>query len=211
MYVVSATRPDLCFSVNYLAQYNHSPTTTHLQAAKRVLRYLNGTKTLGLFYKYGNKLELSAHTDADYANCPTTRRSVSGNIIRLSGATISWRSKKQRSVSTSTAEAEYQAMSLTSKQLIWTKNALLELEKSISTTPTLHRDNKAAIDIANNHRISDRSKHIDVHFHFVREHVEQGTFFLMPVASADNLADICTKGLPSTTFKDFRKIIMGLN
>ena len=209
MYAVSATRPDLCFPVTYLSQYNHSPTTTHLQAAKRVLRYLRGTRDLGLHYPIDNTLELRAFSDSDYANCPLTRKSISGNIIQLSTASISWRSKKQKSVSTSTAEAEYQALSLASKQAMWTTNALIELTGPLTATPILYCDNKAAIDIATNQKISDRSKHIDVHFHFVREQIENGTFFIMPVASADNLADICTKGLPSVPFKHLREKILG--
>jgi transposase InsO family protein len=211
MYAVSATRPDLCFAVSFLSQFNHSPTTQHLQAAKRVLRYLNGTKTSGLFYPYQQSLNLVTYSDADYANCPITRKSISGNIVQLSSATISWRSKKQKSVSTSTAEAEYQALSLAAKQTIWTHNALNELTISPIPTPIVYCDNKAAIDIANNPKISDRSKHIDVHFHFVRENVEQGTFFLMPVATAENLADTCTKGLPGFTFQNFRKQLLGSN
>jgi transposase InsO family protein len=211
MYAVSATRPDLCFAVSFLSQFNHSPTIQHMQAAKRVLRYLNGTKTLGLYYPYGQSLDLVTFSDADYANCPTTRKSISGNIVQLSTATISWRSKKQKSVSTSTAEAEYQALSLAVKQTIWTKNALLELAREKTPTPIVYCDNKAAIDIAQNPKISDRSKHIDVHFHFVRENVEKGTFFIMPVATADNLADTCTKGLPGLPFKNFREKILGLN
>ena len=209
MYAVSATRPDLCFPVTYLSPFNHSPTTSHLQATKRVLRYLRGTREIGLHYPYDNTLELRAFTDSDYANCPITRKSISGNIIQLSKATISWRSKKQKSVSTSTAEAEYQALSLAAKQAMWTTTALRELTGTLVTTPILLCDNKAAIDIASNPKISDRSKHIDVHFHFVREQIENGTFFIMPVASSDNLADICTKGLPSAPFKYLREKILG--
>jgi hypothetical protein len=211
MYAVSATRPDLCYSVSYLSQYNHSPTSQHIQAAKRILRYLKGTKTLGLFYRRDSTLSLNAYSDSDYANCPTTRKSISGNIIKLSSSTISWRSKKQKSVSTSTAEAEYQALSLASKQLIWTAEAIKELTKRLEKTPIIYCDNKAAIDIAVNQKISDRSKHIDVHFHFIREQIERNKLFLLPVASADNLSDICTKGLPGPTFSNLANKILGIN
>ena len=211
MYAVSATRPDLCYSVTYLSQFNHSPTIQHIQAAKRALRYLNGTKNLGLFYPSNTMLELKAFSDSDYANCPITRKSISGNIVKLSSATISWRSKKQKSVSTSTAEAEYQALSLATKQLIWTANAIRELTGPLPKTPIIYCDNKAAIDIAVNQKISDRSKHIDVHYHFIREQIERGTLFLLPVSSANNLSDICTKGLPGQTFKDLTRKILGIN
>jgi hypothetical protein len=209
MYAVSATRPDLCYAVTFLSQFNHAPTSYHTLAAKRVLRYLKGTKDSGLFYPRESTLLLNAYSDSDYANCPLTRKSISGNIIKLSSATISWRSKKQKSVSTSTAEAEYQALSLASKQLIWTANALEELTGPLMKTPIIFCDNKAAIDIAVNRKISDRSKHIDVHFHFIREQIERSTLFLLPVASADNLSDICTKGLPGASFNMLRKKILG--
>src|SRR5207237_367840 len=133
-----------------LSQFNHAPTSHHILAAKRVLRYLNGTKDTGLFYPRESSLLLNAYSDSDYANCPLTRKSISGNIVKLSSATISWRSKKQKSVSTSTAETEYQALSLASKQLIWTSNALQELTGLLTKTPIIYCDNKAAIDIAVN-------------------------------------------------------------
>lgn len=209
-YAVTGTRPDLAYTVTYMSQFSSSPSEEHISTAKRILRYLKGTKDLRLIFPWQEAIILEGYSDADFGNCLDTRRSISGNIFRLGNATISWRSKKQKNTATSTCEAEYLALSLATKQFLWLNNALKELNV-LPAISAIHCDNKAAIDIATNHRSSDRSKHIDVHFHFVREHVENGTINLLQIPSAQNLADICTKGLPSVTLKKLRNEIFNQN
>lgn len=211
-YLVTCTRPDLAYPVSYLSQFLASPSPTHMTAAKRLLKYVKGTRDLGLIFPFsnGSALTLEGYSDSDFGNCLDSRQSISGNVFRLNNSTICWRSKKQKSVATSTCEAEYMALSLALKQWIWLTSALKELQ-STPDNSAMFCDNKAAIDIAHNHRIGDRSKHIDVAFHFVRERVETGEVTLLQIESANNLADICTKGLPQVLLSRLRgKLLEGI-
>ena len=209
MYLVTCTRPDLTFVVSYLSQFSNAPNKQHFTAAKRCFRYLIATKDLTLRYRYGVDLFLEGFSDSDYGNCIDTRRSVFGYIFRLGDATICWRSQKQKSVSTSTTEAEYVALSKAAKHFQWIKIALKDLRLSKTDSAVLC-DNTSTLDIAENHRISDRSKHIDIHYHRVRELVYTKKLTLLYVPSAENLADICTKGLPLDAFSYLRDKILGV-
>lgn len=122
MYASIRTRPDLTHAVTFLSQFSSCPTEVHLKAAKRVLRYLNGTKDYKLHFPCGQKLDLNGYSDSSYASNLTDRKSLSGYIFQLGGSPISWRSRKQKSVSVSTTEAEYMALSLTTRQLVWLRN-----------------------------------------------------------------------------------------
>ena len=195
MYAVTGTRPDLAYTVTHLSQFSSSPTQEHLQAAKRVLRFLKGSRSQTLSYRYGQPLFLEAYCDASHGNCLDSRRSFWGYIFQLGTATISWRCRRQKSVTTSTAEAEYMSLSNTAKHHLWTMRALKELLKDF-IPEAIRCDNTGAIDISENHRINDRSKHIDIHYHFVRELVEAGTITVLHIDGKDNLADVCTKALP---------------
>ena len=198
MYLTTATRPDLAYTITHLSQFNSDPSKQHLTAAKRVLRFIKGTKDRKLLYPYSSQLYLSAFSDASHGNCYDTRRSFSGYIFQLGNSTISWRSRKQRSVATSTTEAEYMAAAMTAKHLIWLQRALDELVKE-SIPSAMFVDNQSAIDIAHNPKVNDRSKHIDITYHFTRERIEDGSITLLHVPSVENLADICTKGLQRTS------------
>lgn len=208
MYLVSGTRPDLAYTITHLSQFNSDPTQLHLNAAKRILRYLKGTKNLKLHYKFDSPLVLNGFCDASYGNCLDTRRSFSGYVFQLGDSTISWRSRTQRTVAHSTCEAEYMALALATKQYIWILRGIHrflgdEVPAAIST------DNTAAIELANNPKLNDASKHIDIAYHFTRERIEDGLLTLLHVSSAKNLADICTKGLPRPRHSDLCTSIFG--
>jgi hypothetical protein len=208
-YLVACTRPDLAYPVSYLSQFLAAPSKSHLTAAKRLLRYIKGTKDLKLSFpcSYASEITLEAYSDSDYGNCLDTRQSISGNLFRLNNSTICWRSKKQKSVSTSTCDADYMAHALATKQCIWLTNTLEELNMPV-TNAAMFCNNKAAIDIAYNHNIGDRSKHIDIANHLVGENVESGQISLLQVESAENLADICTEGLPQVTLRKLSNALM---
>jgi hypothetical protein len=191
MYLVTGTRPDLAYTITHLSQCN---SITHLTAAKRVRRYLQGTNDRHIFYPWNNQLKMTTYTDASYGNCLDTRRSFSGYIFQLGNTTISWRCRKQRSVATSTCKAEYMALAMTTKHHLWLKCRLQELLKEDIPT-ALFCDSNAAIDVAYNPKLNDRSKHIDVAYHFTREQIDRGNVSVMYVISEENLADICTKGM----------------
>ena len=129
-YLVSGSRPDLVYTIHLLSQFNSCPNQIHLQAAKRTLRYLNGTKHWKLFFpagKPGEPLVLEGFADASYSNNPDIPRSVSGYVFCLGNSTILWRSRVQKSVAVSTTEAEYMALSLAARQTMWLKQGLREL------------------------------------------------------------------------------------
>jgi hypothetical protein len=205
MYAVTGTRPDLAHTITLLSQFNSCPNQSHLTAVKHTLRYLNGTKDWTLNFPSGKPLVLNGYADADYAACLDTRRSISGYIFRLGEATICWKSRKQASVSTSTTEAEYVALSLASRQVQWLHKAFQDFQLTVPCA--LHCDNTGAIDITQDDKVNDRTKHIDIHYHKVREEFRKGTFELLQVASADNLADVCTKTLPKPTHEKLSTII----
>ena len=215
---VSGTRPDLAFTVTVLSQFSSAPNEEHMQCAKRVLRYLSGTVNWSLHYpcstpqKPTTPFRLTCYADASYANSLDDRKSYSGYIAQLGEATISWGSKKQRSVAVSTTGAEYMAMSLASRHLVWLQRGLQLFSGIISTSSNvatashdldyLLGDNQGALDLAKNPRINSRSKHIEVHYHYVRQKLEEGNFDILYVPTADNLADLLTKNLPKPRHHD---------
>ena len=191
MYLTTGTRPDLAYTISFLSQFSSCPTEQHLKAVKHVLRYVNGTKDIGLYYPYTATNAIDTYVDADFAACLDTRRSFSGYIVLFNGACISWRSKKQSSVATSTTEAEYVAMSLAARQIQWFRKGLHDVRLNVPIS--LHAENTCANILATNHQLNERTKHIDIHFHKIREEIDNGSFTLLKVTSSDNLADICTK------------------
>ena len=204
MYAATATRPDIAYATHFLGQFSSKPTETHLSAAKRVLRYLKGTINHGLTYKYDTcEIPLRIYSDSSFASNLTDRHSYTGLVIKTFGHTTIWRSKKQKTVSDSTTVAEYVALAFASKQSIWVRRGLALL--NIDTTSTIHCDNQAAIKLTENTGVSDRTKHIDVKFHFVRELREKGDIRIVSVGTKDNLADLCTKGLTRILFEGFLK------
>ena len=145
--------------------------------------------------------------DASYASDPDTARSVGGYILQLGPkGTVSWSSKKQSCVAKSTCETEYMACSYAASQLVWTTKALKEF--GFTCKSTLCTDSQSAIPIIKDHRINTRTKHIAVHYHYTREHHAKGSFTVVHVPSASNLADICTKALPLPLLRTLTKGIM---
>ena len=202
MYAATATRPDIAHATHFLGQFSAKPTKTHLIVAKRVLRYLKGTPTLGITYKYNSDdIPLRVYSDSSFASNLTDRHSYTGLIIQTFRHTVIWRSKKQKTVSDSTTVAEYVALAFAAKQSIWVRRGLLLL--GVKTVPTIHCDNTAAIKLTENSGVSDRTKHIDVKYHLVRELREKGDIRVISVGTKDNLADVCTKGLTRVSFEEF--------
>ena len=214
-----ATRPDLAYPVTLLSQYNADPSLQHMRSAMNLLKYLAGTRDLRLLYKKTTDITLEGHTqgkliamegytDSDYANCRDTSRSFSGYVFKLAGCTISWKCRKQKNAAHSSAEAEYIAMAMCTKQLLWIKTALDQLRIKVQL-PCMFADNQGAIEIAAQHKINERSKHIRVAYHITRERLEEGDFQLVHVPSEHNLADICTKGLRKPLLLPLRTAVMG--
>ncbi|KAM1777797.1 hypothetical protein ACFX11_044412 [Malus domestica] len=188
------TRPDVAYSVNQVCQFMHSPLQSHFVAVKRILRYLRGSMSLGLCFKPG-MLDIKAYTDVDWAGDPNDRRSTTGFVVFLGCNLISWSSKKQHTVSRSSTEAEYRAMATTTAEVVWLQQLLKDLHIPCHDIPFLHCDNISAMALATNPVLHSKAKHIEIDCHFVRERVQQGSIMLQFVHSADQHADIFTKGL----------------
>jgi len=145
-------------------------------------------------YPWNNQLKMNAYTNASYSNCLDTGRSFLGYILQLGNTTIPWRCLKQRFVATSTCEAEYMALAMTTKHHHWLKRESQELLK-IDILTALFCDSNATIDVEHNSKLHDQSKHNDVAYHFTREQINKGNVSVMYVPSEENLADIYTKGM----------------
>ncbi|WVZ89055.1 hypothetical protein U9M48_035513, partial [Paspalum notatum var. saurae] len=194
---LTATRPDIQFAVCLCARYQASPRTSYLQAVKRIFRYLKFTPDLGLWYSSGSSLSLRGFSDADHAGCWIDRKSTSGTCQLLGTSLVSWSSRKQASVALSTTEAEYVAA------LLWMKATLSDFGLRFGRIPLL-ADSTSAISVAKNPVLHSRTKHIDVRFHFLRDHYEKGNIELIHVVSANQLADIFTKPLEFDAFTRLR-------
>jgi hypothetical protein len=156
MYLVTCTRPDLAFTVSFLSQSLAHPTPIYHTAVKRVFRYLQGTKTNRLSYPRNGSVTLTGYSDASYAYCITTRRSYSGHVFYLGDCQISWMSRKQQSVATSTTEAEYMALSLAARQASWYEQGFKQFKLSIPIS--LNCDNQSGIKLAENPVLHQRYK-----------------------------------------------------
>ncbi|GJW65290.1 hypothetical protein Tco_0117174 [Tanacetum coccineum] len=197
---LTASRPDLVFAVCMCARYQSKPTKKHLDAVKRVFRYIQGTINMGLWYPKDTAMALTAYADADHAGCQDTRRSTSGSAQFLGDKLVSWSSKKQTSTSISSTEAEYIAMSGCCAQILWMRSQLSDYGFAYNHVP-LYCDNKSAIALCCNNVQHSRSKHIDIRHHFIREQVEKGVVELYFVRTEYQLADIFTKALPRERFE----------
>jgi hypothetical protein len=206
---VTLTRPDIAYSVNQLCQHMHAPTSVHLTAAKRVLRYLKGSINLGLQYGKGS-LTITSYCDSDWAGNPDDRRSTTGFGIFFGPNLISWSAKKQHVVSRSSTEAEYRSLSLATAEMFWIRMLLKELHISLSSPPTIWCDNLGALALASNPVFHARTKHIEVDVHFVREKVLNRDIQIHHLSTLEQVADIFTKGHTAARFCFLRNKLMVL-
>ncbi|KAJ9687350.1 hypothetical protein PVL29_016010 [Vitis rotundifolia] len=198
---LTITRPDISFPVSVVSQFLQSPCDSHWDAVIRILRYIKSTPGQGVLYENRGHTQVIGYTDADWAGSPTDRRSTSGYCVFIGGNLISWKSKKQDVVARSSAEAEYRAMALATCELIWLRHLLRELRFGKDEQMKLICDNQAALHIASNPVFHERTKHIEVDCHFIREKIASGCVATSFVNSNDQLADIFTKSLRGPRIK----------
>ncbi|XP_026442778.1 uncharacterized protein LOC113342441 [Papaver somniferum] len=166
---LTMTRPDIAFGFNYVSQFMHAPTDIHFLLVKRILRYLKGTIGLGLTLRKGDLSSVKAYIDSDWAGCPDTRRSTSDYAVFIGSSLICWSSKKQPTVSRSSAEAEYKRLSAAASELEWLSNVFKELHTSVNLSMQVFCDNTSAICLASNPVFHARAKHIEVQYHVARD------------------------------------------
>lgn len=197
-------RPNIQYAVHQLCLYMHDPRQPHLIAMKRVLHYLQGTLSHGLRLHKSSSTALTAYTDADWAGCPDTRRSTSGYCVFMGDNLISWSSKRQPTVSRSSSEAEYKGVANVVAETCWIRNLMLELKIPITSATLVYCDNVSATYLSNNPVKHQRTKHVEIDIHFVREKVAMGQIRVLHVPSSAQYADIFTKGFPSSLFEEFK-------
>ena len=206
MYAATITRPDIAHAAGLLARYASKWNKDHLHAAKHLLRYLRGTSELCLtFDATSTNRTILGYADADWGGCLDTRRSTTGYLFQTFGGPVAWMSRRQSTTALPTAEAEYMASADATRQAIWLQLLLADLDHKLKHPLPILNDNNAAILLSKNPVHHDRSKHIDMRYHFLRDKVLDNTVELSHVPSADNLADILTKPLCAPTFTELRE------
>lgn len=206
MYLAIATRPDIAYAVGVVCRYMDCPKSVHINAVKRIFKYLQATRNLGISFLKNSNLSISGYSDADYAGDAETRRSTSGYVFLMGNGPVSWSSRRQQCVSLSTTEAEYIAASEAVKELTWL-NVLVKDLLGCATKSVLFMDNQSALRLVKNPEFHRRTKHIDVRFHFIREKFNEGGFDLQYVSTQNQIADICTKPLGREKFQRFREMM----
>ena len=202
MFAACVTRPDIMCAAGQLSQFLNNPSSKHMLAAKRVLRYLKGTLRLGITYR-PPPMRLTGYSDANWAGDIDNRRSTTGYVVMINNGAVAWRSQLQPTVALSTMEAEYMALTEATKELIWIRNLLAALgyindntKSSSASTPTqLYSDNQSAIALAKNPVSHARAKHIDIRHHFIREAIQDKIIWVQYIPTTEMTADSLTKAL----------------
>ena len=202
---LTATRPDIVFAVNYLSRFMQNPSQFHFAAAKRVLRYLKGTLEYGIHFERSSSLKLTGFTDSDWGGSDEGMMSTSGYCFSMGGSIFCWNSKKQSVVAHSTAEAEYIAAYVAAKQLVWLRKILCDLGINQQDPTELMCDNTSAIAISKNSVFHDRTKHMKIKFHAIRQFQQEGELEMKFCTSKEQLADLFTKPLAKERFEDLRE------
>lgn len=209
---LTLTRPDLQYAVQQVCLHMHQSCDVHWSLVKRILRYVRGTVRHGLqLFVQNTATDIIAYSDADWAGCPDTRRSTSGYCVFLGDSLISWSSKWQPTVSRSSPEAEYRAVANAVAECTWLRQLLTELRCSPDKASVIFCDNVSATYLSANPVDHRRTKPIELDIHFVRDLVTVGQVRVLLVPTAQQLADIMTKGLPSMAFADFRSSLCVTN
>jgi hypothetical protein len=212
LYASISTRPDISYAVGALTRYNNNPNDSHMVAAKHVLRYLRGTCEQALVYTHDgtDTITVCAYVDSDYANDVDDRKSITGYVVKVNGCTVSWNSKKQTRVATSTAEAEYIALNAAGKEVQWVRALLGELGFIQKQASVIYCDNQAAVAISKHDSMHDKSKHFDIAWHWIREAINNGQLDVQHIASKEQQADILTKPIAKAQFQLLRQSVMGM-
>jgi hypothetical protein len=224
LYASISTRPDISHAVHQLTMHTQLPLHKHWIAGKRVLRYLHGTKDIGLKFggskkenNYYNKIKnqtdsvhmvVEGYADADYANDTKDSKSITGWIVKLNGDVVSWQSKKQSTVALSTCEAELYAEASCIQEMMWLQNLLEEISINVEKPSTIWQDNQSTIHISKHGIIREKTKHVRVKYHFISEKIDQNLIEVKYIQTDKQQADILTKGLNKDLFTRIRKELM---
>ncbi|GJW77038.1 retrovirus-related pol polyprotein from transposon TNT 1-94 [Tanacetum coccineum] len=195
---LTASRPDIMFSVCLCARFQEAPKTSHLEAVKRIFRYNKGTTHLGLWYPKGTGIETIVYANSDHVGDYVNRKSTSGICTFVGCCLTSWFSKKQTTLAISTTEAEYVSAGKACQQALWMKQALIDFDVRLNDVPIMC--DRGAIDLSKNPVQHSRTKHIEIRHHLLRDNVQKGHISIEKLSSVDNIANILTKPLKRESF-----------
>jgi hypothetical protein len=200
---MTITRPDLSYTVGVVSQFMQTPRKPHLDTVRHILRYIKHTFQCGIFYEAKSQLQVHGYTDVDWANNVSNRRSTSGFMFSFGSGAVSWSSKKQPTVALLSMEAEYRSVAIVACEVVWLQKLLSNLGQSVDAPIVIYCDNINSILLANNPVYHAMTKHIEVHYHFIREKVLAKEIDLIHVSTEDQVADIFTKALGIDKLKKF--------
>ena len=203
---LTASRLDIAFSVGVCFRFQSNPKVSHLNVVKRIIKYVSGTDDYGLLYSKESNLSFARFSDLDWTGNVDDRKSTIGGCFYVGANLVAWMSKKQNSVSLSTAEAEYIAAESCCSQLLWMKKVLTDYEIS-QDTMVVYCDNSSAIDISKNPVQRSKTRHIEIRYHFIRDFVERKIVCLEYIPTERQNADIFTKFLDRSKFETLRQVI----
>ena len=210
-YLVVCTRPDIAHATSQVSRFMQNPGPAHWKACLRILRYLKGTMGHKLcFGTPKGEARLFGFSDADHAGCPDTRRSHSGYVVKVNGTAVAWISRRQRCVALSSCESEYIAICECAKQIVWMRRLLGELGHPKEEATVILSDNQAAKALTENPIHHDRTKHIDMQYHFTRELIDAGVITVEYIPAVEEQADILTKEYIGRNFRALRDSVMGM-
>eukprot|EP00253_Pinus_taeda_P034587 PITA_34587 len=201
------THPDLSFVVGLVARFMQTPRESHWKAAKRILRYVRGTVQFGIHYNAEASPLLVGFTDSDWAGEPDDRKSTAGYVFTLGSGPITWACKKQAAISLSSAEAEYRGAIEASKEALWLRQILSEFGFQQQHPTKLWCDNQSAIQLCKDPVQHQRSKHIELHMHFIRKLIHDHVLEVQYCSTDDQVADIFTKALTEAKFTKLRYML----
>ncbi|KAL8153625.1 hypothetical protein V2J09_011385 [Rumex salicifolius] len=204
---LTITRPDLAYAVGVISQFMQKPRKPHVEVIRRIVRYVRQTVEYGILYEAKVQPEIVGFTDADWAGDPSTRRSTNGYTFSLGSGVVSWCSKNQSTVALSTKKTEYRAATMVAQECTWLLRLVQDLGQDTDYTVGIYCDNQSAIKLTTNLVFHVRTKHIEVHHHYIREKVLSGEVELLSIATNDQIADIFTKALAIPKFGKFRSIL----
>ena len=197
---VTFTRANISYAVQVLSQFMDKPAKIHMQVAYRVLRYLKASPRQGIFLFAKSSLQLNTYSDNDQAGCPNTRKLVSDFCIFLGDSLITWKSKKQSLVAKSSTKAECRAMAVVTCEIMWLKYLLHDFKIHHKQIVKLYYDNQSALHLCKNPVFHEKSKHIEINCHFIREKVMLGIIELIYLPFEEQVAYAFTKALQPTQF-----------
>jgi hypothetical protein len=213
LYAANTTRLDIAHGVGVLSRYVASPAQHHLKAAFHILRYLKGTPNLGLTFSSSTQSinqSIVAYTDASWGNDMGDRKSTTGTVVKFNGNVISWLSKKQSVVATSTTEAEYIALAAATQEILWFRAWIKEVLDVDVVSSLIHSDNQSCIALAKNDVYHSRTKHIDIKYHFIRDHIRKQHLVVDWIRTEEQQADLLTKMLPTKQFVVLRNGLLSV-